>query len=62
MPLDLKGVVTEVLGPKCNERSGTLTLAGLFPHSRASARLNIQGRRYRIAWQSQWGNRYPAAD
>jgi hypothetical protein len=24
-PLDLKGVVTEVLGPKCNERSGTLT-------------------------------------
>jgi hypothetical protein len=24
-PLDLKGVVTEVLGPKCNERSSTLT-------------------------------------
>jgi hypothetical protein len=23
-PLDLKGVVMEVLGPKCNERSGTL--------------------------------------
>jgi hypothetical protein len=23
--LDLKGVVMEVLGPKCNERSGTLT-------------------------------------
>jgi hypothetical protein len=23
-PLDLKGVVTEVLGPKCNERSSTL--------------------------------------
>jgi hypothetical protein len=23
--LDLKGVVTEVLGPKCNERSSTLT-------------------------------------
>src|SRR5258707_13393090 len=24
-PLDLKGVVMEVLGPKCNERSSTLT-------------------------------------
>jgi hypothetical protein len=24
-PFDLKGVVTEVLGPKCNERSSTLT-------------------------------------
>jgi hypothetical protein len=23
--LDLKGVVTQVLGPKCNERSSTLT-------------------------------------
>jgi alkylhydroperoxidase/carboxymuconolactone decarboxylase family protein YurZ len=26
MPLVLKGVVMEVLGPKCNERSGTLSL------------------------------------
>jgi hypothetical protein len=27
-PLDLKGVVMEVLGPKCNGRSSTLTGAG----------------------------------
>jgi hypothetical protein len=31
-PLDLKGVVMEVLGPKCNERSSTLTpQRGLAP-------------------------------
>src|SRR5258708_38819859 len=28
--LDLKGVVMEVLGPKCNERSGTLTPLRVF--------------------------------
>jgi hypothetical protein len=44
--LDLKGVVTEVLGPKCNERSSTLTPSkAWFPYARASARMNVQGGR-----------------
>ena len=34
-PLDLKGLVMEVLGPKCNGRSGTLTA---FPESFGKAR------------------------
>ena len=61
-PLCLKGVVTQVLGPKCNEGSGTLTplREAWFPCLCASAHNDCQGR-VRQEQAAEVGGGRPAA-